>query len=307
MSVSAQLVKELREKTNAGMMDCKKALTETNGNFEAALDWLRAKGLSAAAKKADRVAAEGLVALAASGHTAALIEINSETDFVARNAQFQDLVSSVSELALQAIDIDQLRAMSYSSGRSVEEEVKENVATIGENLTLRRMRSVKVAQGVVGTYVHNAVAPNMGKIAVAVGLESKTSNLDGLAALGKSLAMHIAASRPQALIEADIPEHIVERERAICLEKAQSSGKPENIIQGMVEGGVRKFFQENVLLNQLYIMDGKTKISDVLKNAAADLGAEVTISSFARFELGEGIEKVESNFEHEVNAIAGKK
>lgn len=306
MSVLASQVKELREKTNAGMMDCKKALTETNGNFEEAVDWLRKKGLSAASKKADRVAAEGLVSVASSDKVAVAVEINSETDFVARNEKFQELVSEVVSVALAANDLDSLKLAKVSSGRTVEDEVKENIAVIGENLSLRRMARISVVDGVVTTYVHNSVANNMGKIAVAVALESRASDLSELSSLGRSIAMHIAAASPKVLSEDQMPADLVERERAICLEKAKASGKPENIVQGMVEGGVRKFYQENVLLNQLYVIDGKTKISDLLQQMSAKLGSEVKIASYIRFELGEGIEVQNSDFAAEVAAITSK-
>lgn len=307
MSVSASQVRELRDKTNAGMMDCKKALTETNGDFEAAVDWLRKKGLAAAAKKADRVAAEGLVSVARDGHkVASVIEINSETDFVARNDKFQELVSSVAQASLNASSLESLQNCIHPSGKTVEAEIKEKSAIIGEHLTLRRHAIVRVDNGVVATYVHNAVIPNMGKIAVAVALESETDKIDELSALGKSLAMHIAAARPMVLNEEDMPHELVERERAICFDKAQASGKPENIVKGMVEGGVRKFLQENVLVHQLYIMDGKTKISDLLLQQSANLGSKVAISSYVRFELGEGIEVKTSDFAAEVASIASK-
>jgi elongation factor Ts len=306
MSISATQVKDLREKTGAGMMDCKKALTETNGDFEAAVDWLRTKGLAAAAKKAGRVASEGLVAVLTGDKKAALVEINSETDFVARNDKFQALVNSIATIALEAKDLETLKAMKHPSGKTVGEEVIENIATIGENLTLRRSDLVTVENGVVSTYVHNAVAPNLGKIGIAVALESTTSNTEKLAAFGKSLAMHIAASRPLVLTEAEVSADLLTRERDIAAEKAKASGKPDNIIQGMVEGRIRKFYEEIVLLNQIYVIDGKTKISDLLANLAKEIGSDVKIASFTRFELGEGVEKEESNFAAEVAAVAGK-
>jgi elongation factor Ts len=306
MSISATQVKELRERTGAGMMDCKKALAEANGDFEAAVDWLRAKGLAAAAKKSGRVAAEGLVALATADKRAALVELNSETDFVARNDKFQALVTSIAEIALNAQDIDALRKAKHPSGRNVEEEIVENIATIGENLTLRRSALVEVTSGVVATYVHNAIAPNAGKIAVAIALESNTSDLEKLAVFGKSLAMHIAAARPLVLEEKEVPADLLAREREIAAEKAKDSGKPENIIQGMVEGRIRKFYEEVVLLNQIYVIDGKTKISDLVVNFGKEITSDVKIASFVRFELGEGVEKEESDFAAEVAAVAGK-
>jgi elongation factor Ts len=306
MSISATQVKDLREKTGAGMMDCKKALTEANGDFEAAVDWLRTKGLAAAAKKAGRVASEGLVAVLTGNKKAALVEINSETDFVARNDKFQALVNSVTTIALNAKNLEELKEMKHPSGKTVGEEVIENVATIGENLTLRRSALVEVANGVVATYVHNTIVPNLGKIGVAIALESSTTELDKLSSFGKSLAMHIAASRPLVLTEAEVSTDLLTRERDIATEKAKASGKPDNIIQGMVEGRIRKFYEEIVLLNQIYVIDGKSKISDLVANFAKELGSDVKIASFVRFELGEGVEKEESNFAAEVAAVAGK-
>ena len=308
MSISATQVKDLRERTGAGMMDCKKALSEAGGDFEAAVDWLRAKGLSAAAKKSGRVAAEGLVAISANQTKAALIEINSETDFVARNDKFQTLVSSIASIALSAnaIDVESLRKSSHPSGRNVEEEIVENVATIGENLTLRRSALLEVSSGVVSTYVHNAIVPNAGKIAVAVALESSSTDFDKLSTFGKALAMHVAAARPLVLKESEVDAGLLARERDIAAEKAKESGKPDNIIQGMVEGRIRKFYEEIVLLNQIYVIDGKTKISDLVINFGKEIGSEVTLSSFVRFELGEGIEKEESDFAAEVAAVVSK-
>ena len=307
MSVSAAQVKDLREKTGAGMMDCKRALTEAAGDFEEAVAWLRKKGLAAAAKKAGRVAAEGLVSAVVRGNTkAALVEINSETDFVARNEIFQGLVSSIADIALDNSDLDSLKSAKHSSGRSVEEEVTENIATIGENLTLRRSASLEVSKGVVVTYVHNAIATNLGKIAVAIALESDSSDTEKLTAFGKSLAMHVAAARPIALTSDEVDADVVAKEREIAMDKAKASGKPEKIIAGMVEGRIRKFYEEIVLLNQVYVIDGKSKISEVVANFAKELGSEVKLSSFVRFELGEGVEKEESNFADEVAAAAGQ-
>lgn len=303
--ITAAHVKDLREKTGAGMMDCKKALTETNGDFEKAVDWLRTKGLAAAAKKAGRTAAEGLVAAITEGTKGAIIELNSETDFVARNEKFQALVSGIAKLALEAKDIDGLKATATPSGKTVEEEVTENIATIGENLSLRRMEILSVSDGVVASYVHNSVADGMGKIAVLVALES-TGDKAKLAALGKQIAMHAAAARPQSLNIESIDQSIVARERDIFFEQSRASGKPDNIIEKMVEGRIRKFYEEAVLLEQIFVMDNKSKISEVVANAAKELGAAVTLKAFARFELGEGIEQEEKDFAAEVAAVAGQ-
>lgn len=303
--ITAELVKDLREKTGAGMMDCKKALTETNGDCEAAVDWLRTKGLAAAAKKAGRIAAEGLVASITEGTKGAIIELNSETDFVARNEKFQDLVSGIAKLALKAKDIDSLKATSTPSGKTVEEEVTENIATIGENLSLRRMEILSVSDGVVASYVHNSVADGMGKIAVLVALES-TGDKEKLYALGKQIAMHTAAARPQSLNIESIDQSIVARERDIFFEQSRASGKPDNIIEKMVEGRIRKFYEEAVLLEQIFVMDNKSKISEVVANAAKELGAEVTLKAFARFELGEGIEQEKRDFAAEVAGVASQ-
>lgn len=306
MSISASQVKELREKTGAGMMDCKKALSEANGDFEAATDWLRTKGLAAAAKKSGRVAAEGLVAVASAMKKAAIIEVNSETDFVARNDKFQALVSSVAQLALSNNDIDALKNAKHSSGKSVADEITENIATIGENLSLRRVTALEVQNGVVASYIHNAVAPNLGKIAVIVALESNASNLEKLEQLGKQIAMHVAAARPIALNESEVDGATIEREKQIFSEQAKASGKPDNIIEKMVEGRIKKFYAEVVLPQQTFVIDGKSSVADYVAAVAKELGAPIQISGFARFELGEGIEQAETDFAAEVAAVAGK-
>jgi len=303
--ISANLVKDLREKTGAGMMDCKKALTETNGDFEAAIDWLRAKGLAAAAKKAGRVAAEGLTAVALAGTKASAIELNSETDFVARNDIFQNLVTEIAELALNHKDIDSLKAATAGSGKSVVDEVTANVALIGENLNLRRMATLEVTDGVVAAYVHNTVVPNLGKISVLVALESKGDKAE-LEKLGKQIAMHIAATNPRSLDISSIDPALVERERNIFIEQAKGSGKPDNIIEKMVDGRIRKFYEEAVLLEQVFVIDGKTKISDVIAEVAKNIGAEIALKDFVRLELGEGIEVEETDFAAEVAAVVGK-
>ena len=302
--ISASLVKDLREKTGAGMMDCKKALIEAAGDFEAAVDWLRTKGLAAAAKKAGRVASQGLVSAIVNGKTAAVVEVNSETDFVALNDKFQALVSEISNLALKASDIDDLKNQKTSSGKSVADTVVEAVATIGENIALRRSARLTVEHGVIAPYIHNIVSGNMGKIAVLVALES-TGDEAKLATLGKQIAMHVAAAKPIALDTSGVDAEIVERERAIFIEQTKDSGKPENIIEKMVEGRIRKFYEEIVLLEQVFVMDGKTKIKEVIENAAKEIGAPIVLKNFVRFELGEGIEQEEKDFAAEVAAVAG--
>lgn len=304
--ITATLVKDLRERTGAGMMDCKKALAETSGDFEAAVDWLRTKGLAAAAKKASRTAAEGLVGVATNGKTGAAVEINSETDFVAKNEIFQGFVREVTDLALTtaANDVDSVAGMTMSSGKSVAESLTDNIAKIGENQSLRRVRQVTVSNGVVSSYVHNAAAAGMGKIGVLVALES-SADAGKLEELGKQLAMHVAAANPIAIDEGGVDPSIVERERAIAREKAAGSGKPAEIVEKMVEGGVRKFIGESTLLGQVFVIDGKSKVSDILAKASKDLGAPVKVAEFVRFQLGEGIEKEASDFAAEVAAAAG--
>ncbi|MCL6697464.1 translation elongation factor Ts [Sphingomonas sp. NSE70-1] len=305
--ITAASVKELRERTGAGMMDCKKALAENNGDMEASVDWLRAKGLAAAAKKAGRTAAEGLVGVAVEGTKGAVVEINSETDFVAKNEQFQDFVRNVSTLALQANgDVEALKSAGYPTGGTVEEKLTENIATIGENQSLRRTALLQVSEGVVVSYVHNAVAPGMGKIGVLVALESATS-ADALQTLGKQIAMHIAAANPLALDADGLDPAMLERERAIAIEKAKESGKPDNIVEKMVEGAMAKFRKENALLSQLFVMDNKTPVADVVSQAGKEAGSPITLKAFERFQLGEGIEKAESDFAAEVAAAAGVK
>ncbi len=305
--ITAASVKELRERTGAGMMDCKKALAENNGDMEASVDWLRAKGLAAAAKKAGRTAAEGLVGVAVEGTKGAVVEVNSETDFVAKNEQFQDFVRHVSTLALQVNgDVEALKAAAYPTGGTVEEKLTENIATIGENQSLRRAALLQVSEGIVVSYVHNAVAPGMGKIGVLVALESAAS-ADALQTLGKQIAMHIAAANPLALDADGLDAAMLERERAIAIEKAKESGKPENIVEKMVEGSMAKFRKENALLSQLFVMDNKTPVADVVAQAGKEAGSPITLKAFERFQLGEGIEKAESDFAAEVAAAAGVK
>ena len=303
--ITAATVKELRERTGAGMMDCKKALGETNGDMEAAIDWLRTKGLAAAAKKAGRQAAEGLVGVAVKGTTGAVVEVNSETDFVAKNEQFQEFVRTVAELALDTgNDVGALAQANWPAGGTVEEKLTSNIATIGENQSLRRAAVLNVNDGVVVSYVHNSVGAGLGKIGVLVALES-TADKAALEALGKQLAMHIAAANPLALKGEDLDAEMVERERAIAAEKASESGKPADIVAKMVDGAIAKFRKENALLSQLFVMDNKTKVEDVVAAEAKKLGAPVTLAAYVRFQLGEGIEKKESDFAAEVAAAAG--
>jgi len=305
--ITAASVKELRERTGAGMMDCKKALAENNGEMEAAVDWLRAKGLAAAAKKAGRTAAEGLVGVAVEGNRGAVVEVNSETDFVAKNEQFQDFVGNVAKLALDANgDIEALKNAAYPTGGTVEEKLTDNIATIGENQSLRRSSVLEVAQGAVVSYVHNAVAPGMGKIGVLVALES-AAPAEALQTLGKQLAMHIAAANPLALNAEDLDAALIERERAIAEEKAKESGKPANIVEKMVEGSLNKFRKESALVSQLFVMDNKTPVADVVAAAGKDAGAPIALKGFIRFQLGEGIEKKQDDFAAEVAAAAGVK
>jgi len=304
--ITAALVKELRDRTLAGMMDCKKALAENNGDIEASIDWLRSKGLAAAAKKASRVAAEGLVGVATDGTKGAVVEINSETDFVAKNDQFQDFVRSVTEIALthSITNIDELGAAAYPTGGTVTDMLTHNVATIGENQTLRRAAMLSVSSGVVSGYVHNAVKPGMGKIGVLIALES-SAGAEVLEPLAKQLAMHVAAANPLALNGDDLDPDMVARERAIAEDKAAQSGKPADIIAKMVDGSMAKFRKENALLSQLFVMDGKTAVAEVVAAAGKDVGAAITLKAFVRFQLGEGIEKAESDFAAEVAAAAG--
>ena len=300
--ITAGQVKELREKTGAGMMDCKKALTETAGDFESAVDWLRKKGLAAAAKKAGRTAAEGLIGLALDGARGALVEVNSETDFVARNEQFQAFVRTAAELALEAGgDIDRLAAAQADGGATLGDDLARLVGTIGENLILRRTAALSADPGVVAGYVHNQTAPGLGKIGVLVALQSSGDSA-ALAELGRKLAMHVAAAAPAAVDKDGVDPAQLEREREILAEQARASGKPEDIVAKMVEGRLRKYYEEVCLLEQTYVIDGETKVAKVLEQAAKDLGGEVKVTGMVRFLLGEGIERAESDFAAEVAA-----
>ena len=306
MAYTATDVKNLRERTGAGMMDCKKALDETGGDMEAAVDMLRAKGLAAAAKKSSRTAAEGLVGVAVSGTKGVAVEVNSETDFVAKNDQFQDFVRKTTEVALGAAsdDVEALKSAAYPDGGTVADKLTNNVATIGENQQLRRMKTVSVSQGIVVPYVHNAAAANLGKIGVLVALESE-AGVDVLEPLGKQIAMHIAAAFPLALSADDLDAELIERERKVAAEKAAESGKPAEVQAKMVDGAVAKFAKENALLSQLFVMDNKTPVAQVVEAAGKAAGAKIVLKDYVRFQLGEGIEKVESDFAAEVAAAAG--
>jgi len=301
--VTAALVKELREKTGAGMMDCKRALGDTGGDIESAVDWLRKKGLSAAASKAGRVAAEGLIGVAARGSVGAVVEINSETDFVARNKEFQTFVREVSALALDGNgEIESLTEAPYpDSGRTVGAELTYLIATIRENLVLRRLKRLSAGEGGVFSYVHNALGPGIGKIGVIVALSS-TLSADELAMLGKQLAMHIAAASPLYLDTASVPKSALDRERDVLRAQALATGRSEEIIDKMVDGRLRKFYEEVVLLEQIFVVDQKTKISRVVEEAAKTAGAPIRVSGFARFALGEGIDRHRPDFAAEVAA-----
>jgi elongation factor Ts len=305
-AVTAQLVKQLRESTGAGMMDCKKALNETDGDFEAAVDWLRTKGLAAAAKKAGRVASEGLVAVATEGTKGAVVEVNSETDFVARNDDFQGFVANVATVALGAGDgVEAVAAASYpGSDKSVADTLTDLIAVIGENMTFRRAASLSVANGVVANYVHSAVKPGLGKIGVLVGLES-TGDAGKLEEFGKQLAMHIAAAKPESVSRDDLDPELLARERDVLSEQARASGKPEEIIEKMVEGRVRKFYEEVCLLDQTFVIDGETKVSKAVEAAGKEAGGDIKVTGFIRFALGEGVEKKEEDFAAVVAATLG--
>lgn len=308
-AITAALVKELREKTGVGMMDCKKALNETDGDFEAAVDWLRKKGLSKAAKKADRVAAEGLVAVATDGSNGAVVEINSETDFVARNETFQAAVKDIATLGLSTGgDVDALKAATLPSGETVEAKLTNLVATIGENMSLRRTQVITAEPGVVASYVHNAEADGMGALGVLVGLKSE-GDKDKLAELGRKIAMHVAAGSPAVAVSVDIDgvdSAIADKEREVFADQARASGKPDNIVEKMVEGRMRKFYEEVVLLKQAFVMDPDRTIEKVLEDAGKELGSPVEITGFARMAKGEGVEKKEEDFAAEVAAATGQ-
>jgi elongation factor Ts len=304
--ISAALVKELREKSGAGMMDCKKALAESDGDIEAASDWLRKKGLAQAQKKAGRTTADGLVGIAFEGDTGALVEVNAETDFVARNESFQEMVSAIARRAPAADgDVEKLKAFELPTGRTVEDEITNAIGVIGENMTLRRTATVRVDQGVVGGYVHAQVAPGLGKIGVLVGLQSSASDVEKLADVAKQVAMHVAATQPQAVAVDDLDPALVQHERDILVDQARASGKPENIIEKMVEGRLRKFYEEVVLTEQVFVIDTEKKVKDFVEEQAQALGAPITVAGFVKFVLGEGVEKEETDLAAEVAQLAG--
>jgi elongation factor Ts len=304
--ITAQMVKDLRDMTGAGMMDCKAALGETSGNVDAAVDWLRKKGLSKAAKKADRVAAEGLIGVAVNGAKGVVVEVNSETDFVARNEQFQGLVKMIAQVALDVgADVEKIKAAKVGSV-TVETAIADAIATIGENMTLRRAASLEVGKGVVSSYVHNAVIEGAGKMGVIVALES-TGKTDELAALGRQLAMHVAAANPQALDAAGLDPAVVKREKDVLADKYRQQGKPENVIEKIVESGLKTYYKEVCLLEQAFIHDSAKSVAQAVKEAEGKIGAPVKIIGFVRYALGEGIDKQESDFAAEVAAASGKK
>ena len=303
-NITAGMVKDLRDKTGAGMMDCKNALNETSGDMEAAIDWLRKKGISKAAKKAGRAAAEGLVGVAVSGNAGALVEVNAETDFVARNEEFKSFVKSASALALkEGGDLEKLLKAPHG-GSTVQQSLTELVAKIGENMAVRRTVALSVNPGAVAAYVHNAASPELGKIGVLVALKS-TADQAKLAALAKQIAMHVAAAAPLALTEAEMPKDVVDREYAIQKDLALQSGKPEAVIEKMMAGRMRKYFEETVLMYQTFVIDGETQIAKVIEKASKDFGAPVEIAGFVRLQVGEGIEKPQDDFGDEVARMAG--
>ncbi len=304
--VTAALVKELREKSGAGMMDCKKALVENDGDVELAIDWLRTKGLSKAAKKADRIAAEGLVAMAVSGNAGAMIELNAETDFVARNVLFQGAAKSIAQAALTiGADVVALNAAKTAEGEVVTDMLANLIATIGENMVLRRAARFEVSKGAVASYVHNATAPDLGRIGVLVAVESEGDEAT-LRELGRKIAMHVAATQPLSLSTDDLDPEAVERERAIFTEQALESGKPAGVVEKMVEGRIRKFFEEVVLLKQAFVMNPDLTVEQLVAETAKTLGTPVVIKGFARLALGEGIEKKTEDFAAEVAAVSGQ-
>jgi elongation factor Ts len=305
-AITASLVKELREQSGAGMMDCKKALTETDGDLEAAVDWLRTKGLAAAQKKAGRVAAEGLVAVAVDGNVGAVVELNSETDFVARNEDFQNLVSTIAQLGLTSGgDLEALKQAKAADGKTVAEMLQNAIATIGENMNLRRYEVISVPNGSVASYVHTAVKPGLGKIGVLVALESGAGASD-ITEIGKQVAMHVAAAAPKAANRDEIDPSDVQRERDVLTAQAKESGRPDNIIEKMVEGRLRKFYEETVLVEQAFVIDPDKTVGQAVDEAAKALGTSIKVKGFIRLGLGEGVEREESDFAAEVAAAAGK-
>ncbi len=307
MSLTASMVKELREKSGAGMMDCKKALSENNGQMEEAIDWLRKKGLASVSKKSGRVAAEGLVGINVKSNSGVIIEINSETDFVSRNEIFQNFVKTCAELALlKKSSIEDLKKLPYpGSDRTVDEELANNIATIGENMNIRRLEFLEVSEGGLFSYIHNSTAEGLGRLGVLVSLESKL-NVDELATLGKQIAMHVAATSPKSLSIDDLDEKIVNRERQVLIDQAIASGKPKEIADKIVQGRMHKFYQEVVLSEQVSVLDGETKIKDLVKNFSKEKNSDIELTGFKIIKLGDGIEVEETNFAEEVAATAGK-
>ena len=304
-NITAQMVKELRDSTGAGMMDCKSALGESNGDMDAAVDWLRKKGLSKAAKKAGRVAAEGLIGIALAGTKGVVVEVNSETDFVARNELFQGLVKMIAQVALDSgTDVERIKTAKVGS-ITVAEAISDTIAKIGENMTLRRAAVLSVSQGAVGSYMHNSVTDGLGKIGVLVGLES-TGKTDELAALGRMIAMHVAASNPQAVDSSGLDASLVAREKDVLAEKAKASGKPANVIEKIVESGLKTYYKEVCLVDQVYAIDPSKSVSQALKEAEGKVGGPIKITGFVRYALGEGIDRQESDFAAEVAAAAGQ-
>ncbi len=303
MEINAKLVKQLRDKTGAGMMDCKRALIETEGNIEEAAEYLRKKGLMDAAKKSTRTAADGLVVFALSNDkkTASIVELNSETDFVAKNEKFQKLAVDIAQIALTKSDINEIIQATYpNTTHTVKEEIDSLISLVGENMTLRRADKISVDNGVIAAYVHNSVAPSMGKIGVLIALESKTEKVEQLAELGKKIAMHTAAANPTYLCPKCVPQAIIDKEKDIILAQAKEIGKPQDIAEKMADGRVKKYYEEVTLLEQPFVMDNKLKIKEVIENAGKELGSEIILSKFIKYVLGEGIEKSEANFADEV-------
>ncbi len=306
-TITAAMVKELRDRTGAGMMDCKKALAETNGDIEAAADWLRKKGLAAASKKASRVAAEGLIGVATTGNKGACVEVNAETDFIARNDSFQAYVSTFADAALlKGADLEAIKTASYPhTGNTFESQLTHLIATIGENMNIRRATTMEVSQGVVSSYVHNQIADRVGRIGVLVGLES-SADPKKLGDLGKQIAMHVAATNPQSAFIADLDQTMVAKERAVHEDMAKASGKPAEFLDKMIDGRMRKFYEQVVLMEQEFVMNPEKRVKDIIEDAAKELGSPITLKGFVRYALGEGIEKQETDFAAEVAAQLGK-
>jgi elongation factor Ts len=306
-TITAEMVKTLRERSGAGMMDCKKALAENNGDMEAAIDWLRAKGISKAEKKSGRTAAEGLIGIASGGHKAVVVEVNSETDFVARNEAFQDLVRGVANVALTTDGkVESVAAATYpATGKSVEDTIKDAVATIGENMTLRRSVLLEVSEGTVATYIHNAAGDGIGKLGVLVALKS-AGDKEVLWSVGRQVAMHIAATNPLAIRPEEVDPAVAERERNVFIEQSRASGKPDNIIEKMVDGRMRKFFEEVALLSQAFVINPDITVGQAIKDAEKQAGASIEVTGMARLLLGEGVEKEETDFAAEVAAAVKK-